>query len=203
MMYEIVQDVTGINPFTEYDRLGYLITTSERYGHLADETYKYGYYSLLVSLAGEYQNLNTDRFYWALNVANERHYYGMYGIDLSVAQADAQAIIESVFDKYYISVSADHIAPGSLYYVRIEDVLKEYSRKNMSKKLRKHVEKILDQELSDLSAYLEGEVYGWEVRDENGYCVDSCYGYYGETGRKYAEEEAKHSMQELSKQGVC
>ena len=202
MTYDIIYDTGAVNPFTEYERLGCLVTTNEKYGHLADATYKYGYYSLLVSLAGEYQNMDTDRFRWALNVADGRHYYGMYGIDLSVAQADAQSTIERAFDKHYISVSADHIAPGTLYYVRIEDVLKEYSRKNMSKQLRKHVEKILDQELSDLNAYLEGEVYGWEVRDEYGHCIDSCYGYYGEPGRKYAEKEAKHSMQELSKQGV-
>lgn len=203
MQYNIVYDQDAVNPSTDHDRWGYLIVTNGKYSNLADETYKYGYYSLLVSLAGEYQNLDTDRIYRALNLSDDRHHYGMHGLDLIVAQADSRAMIEAVFDKYFVSVSADHIEPGSLYYIRVEDILKEYGRKKMSKQLRKRAESVLHSELEEFYAYLEGEVYGWEVVDEEGECVDSCYGYYGETGRKYAEEDARHTIKQLTTEGVC
>jgi len=45
--------------------------------------------------------------------------------------------------------------------------------------------------------YLEGEVYGFTILDENKDEVDACWGIYG---REYAEEEAKSTLQHWSKQ---
>ena len=46
-------------------------------------------------------------------------------------------------------------------------------------------------EIATWLAWCEGEVYGYVIEDENGKHIDSCYGYFGEDGRKCAEDEAK------------
>ena len=46
-------------------------------------------------------------------------------------------------------------------------------------------------EIETFLAWAEGEVYGYIVEDEDGEHLDSCWGYYGDDGRKYAEQEAE------------
>ena len=55
-------------------------------------------------------------------------------------------------------------------------------------------------------AYENGEVYGWiveEISTEDGEPasehIDSCWGYYGEEGRKFAIEEAKSLIADLKR----
>jgi hypothetical protein len=46
-------------------------------------------------------------------------------------------------------------------------------------------------EINTWLAWGNGEVYGYIVEDQDGAHVDSCWGFYGEDGRKDAEQEAK------------
>ena len=47
-------------------------------------------------------------------------------------------------------------------------------------------------EINEFLAWAEGEVYGFVVKDdETGETLDSCWGFYGDDGRKAAEDEAK------------
>lgn len=48
----------------------------------------------------------------------------------------------------------------------------------IEKKTRK-ARKIAQAELDIYSAYVEGDVYGYEIFDQSGDLVDSCWGYYG------------------------
>ena len=73
------------------------------------------------------------------------------------------------------------------YWVSKEDALKEYNRKKMSKKLEDKIRRILKAEIETMDQYLTGMVYGYEVEDEDGDVIDSCWGYYGES--KYCLEE--------------
>lgn len=49
-------------------------------------------------------------------------------------------------------------------------------------------------ELETWNEYLSGEVYGFEVEDENGGVIDSCWGYYGDFGIECAIREGKRAI---------
>lgn len=63
-------------------------------------------------------------------------------------------------------------------FVHREDVLREWKRSRMSKKLRAQVINILEAEVREMDEYLQGAVYGFVIR-QGGDDVDSCWGYYG------------------------
>lgn len=66
-----------------------------------------------------------------------------------------------------------------IIFVPVDKLLKEFGRKKLSKKLREHVESILTAEVAVYDSYLQGEVYGFQIVDEDGDEVTSCYGFYG------------------------
>lgn len=61
-------------------------------------------------------------------------------------------------------------------------VRKEYSCKGgrISPKVRERVEKVLAAEIEELEHYENGEVYCYEISDENGEVIESCGGYLDE-----------------------
>lgn len=64
-------------------------------------------------------------------------------------------------------------------FVSKEDVKKEYDVKRISKKLREKVESVLKSEIEVYSKYVNGDVIGFELLDNEGKQVDSCHGFYG------------------------
>ena len=69
---------------------------------------------------------------------------------------------------------------GQLGYIFVskKDIRKEYNVKRVSNKLISRVEEYLVNEIKVLSQYAEGEVYSFEVFDENGNFFDCCGGFY-------------------------
>lgn len=59
-----------------------------------------------------------------------------------------------------------------------DKILKEFSSKCLTKKLRQQVTDILVGEIETFDKYLRGEIYGFKVTDENGNDIDSCWGFY-------------------------
>ena len=68
-------------------------------------------------------------------------------------------------------------------YVSKADILKNWGRKRMSKKLEQKVYKCLQAEIETYSMYLNGDVYGYEYQElsEEGRVLneDSCWGFFG------------------------
>ena len=75
-----------------------------------------------------------------------------------------------------------------IIYVEREKILKEYSCKRISKKIRENVIKFLQGEVEIYDFFLRGEVYGFSIEDENGNDVHSCYGFFG-CDLEYMESE--------------
>lgn len=65
-------------------------------------------------------------------------------------------------------------------FVSKNDVHKEYGVKRISKKLREKVTKLLIGEVDTYDKYLTGDVYGYEITDENDDVIESCWGFYDE-----------------------
>jgi len=73
-------------------------------------------------------------------------------------------------------------------FARREDILKEFSRVRITKKLKAKVAKILVGEVETYDQHLTGDVWGYVIEDDDGEHLDSCWGFYG---REYCEKEAE------------
>jgi len=69
---------------------------------------------------------------------------------------------------------------GQLGFICVskESIRKWHSWKNITKKRLDTISKYLVNEVGTYDKYLTGEVYGFEVKDNKGDIVDSCYGFY-------------------------
>lgn len=57
--------------------------------------------------------------------------------------------------------------------------LEEFGGKIVTAKLKERIEKILEGEVETYTQYVEGDVYGFQIVDEDDDIIDSCYGFYG------------------------
>ena len=60
-----------------------------------------------------------------------------------------------------------------------EAIRKEFGVKRISPKLRKRIENRMKSEIELFDQYINGEVYGFVIKDDEGEVVDSCWGFYG------------------------
>lgn len=201
---EIVQDFDPESP-REWANLGTMICFHSRYD-LGDNRPDGDWVSHLLDLLGEEFTERLDRWREAEWVKRCQH---LSGREYFKAEAElGHDYRERVVDEF----RAEFIAlPLFLYdhsgitmnttgfhcpwdsgqvgwiYVSREDVLKEYSRKRMSRKLRDKVEQILRGEVETYDQYLRGDVYGYVIRKDDE-TEDSCWGFYG---MDYCLEEAR------------
>jgi hypothetical protein len=94
------------------------------------------------------------------------------------------------------SCSFDSGQIGFVYATR-EDVLKEYSKKRISNKLRDTVAECLRSEVKSFDQFITGDVWYYVIEDDNGEVLDSCCGFYG---REYCEQEAQEALEYLEDQ---
>jgi hypothetical protein len=72
-------------------------------------------------------------------------------------------------------------------------VTKTNAVKEFGKKVTKEqIDNIVKAEVETMDCYIRGDVYGFEILDENEEVVDTCYGYYG---RENVEQAAKESLE--------
>lgn len=85
-------------------------------------------------------------------------------------------------------------------FVSKDKIRDEYGWKRLTKKRLEKIEQYLVGEVEEYNDYLTGNVYCWFVKDQDGETIESCGGYYGYDGEKYAIEEAKSTVNYLVKQ---
>lgn len=71
---------------------------------------------------------------------------------------------------------------GTLGYIFVSklDAMQAFNEKEWSKELEDKVTKALIQEIETYDQYLEGDIWGYIVLDEDGEEIDSCWGFYGD-----------------------
>jgi hypothetical protein len=119
---------------------------------------------------------------------------------LPVRMYDHSGISISLSSQYPYNDYWDSGQIGFIYTTR--KIMKEqlgikYLSKNNLKKIYQNYE----YEIDEYNAYLNGEVYGYLVHpieeDEDYHpatCLDSCWGYFGDEGFKYAKQSAKEHI---------
>ena len=90
-----------------------------------------------------------------------------------------------MYDHSGISISTTPFScrwdSGQIGFILVskKKVLEEFGGKIVTAKLKERIEKILEGEVETYSQYVEGDVYGFQIVDEDDNIVDSCYGFYG------------------------
>lgn len=69
-------------------------------------------------------------------------------------------------------------------FVSKEKALEEFGGKIVTAKLKEKLERILDGEVETYDQYVRGDVYGFQIVDEDDDVVDSCYGFYGDNHKE-------------------
>lgn len=64
-------------------------------------------------------------------------------------------------------------------FVTKERVREEYGVKRITRKVRDRVIAALKAEVEEYNQWLQGDVYGFVLEDEEGNMVDSCWGFFG------------------------
>lgn len=92
-------------------------------------------------------------------------------------------------------------------YVSHDKIRKEYQVKRLTKSILEKAKNCLLAEVQLYDDYLTGNVWGYQVLDQDNNHLDSCYGFFGDSGRDDAADQAKGfidwQVQEDEKESVC
>jgi hypothetical protein len=69
--------------------------------------------------------------------------------------------------------------------------VKEFGRKVT----KEQVYKTIQSEVNLLDLYFKGEVYGYQIKNDEDKIIDSCYGFYGQ---EYVEQAAQNALEQLT-----
>lgn len=160
-------DETPQNPRTEWDNFGKMVCFHRRYD------------------LGDKHNLNKDQF----SSWDEVKEY-------LIKEEKAAVILPLyLYDHSGITMSTtpflcrwDSGQVGFIYATR-EGIQKEYNITNITQKTHKKVANLLTSEVKTYDRYLIGEVYGYEITDNEEEFIDYCLGFFCDI--KYVKSEAE------------
>jgi hypothetical protein len=80
-------------------------------------------------------------------------------------------------------------------YMTKAEVREAFGVKRITKSIKEQALALMRAEVENFSQYLNGEVYGFIIRDTNtDEALDSCWGYYG---LQYVEDEARSALKQM------
>ena len=94
---------------------------------------------------------------------------------------------------------------GFIFWTRDKIRQRQGEFKRISKAMREKLNKQLDSSVKLLNDYVSGNVYGYQIEDEDGNHLESCYGFYGDYDSEYgvlseARSVAKYLHESLIKE---
>jgi len=84
--------------------------------------------------------------------------------------------------------------------VKRDKILEEFGKKRLSKKLKQKVKTIIELEIETYNQYINGDIYGYEIKDNQDNLIDSLWGIYG---IEDTEEEAKGFIDNIDNTVSC
>ena len=212
---EICTDDYAESP-REWDNLGTMVCWHRRYDLGDEHNHRASPQEFLEDLAKEIDPTIDDRLdYWE-NDGYQRllSMNGSYESACSWLESYREKIVEEtldgphglimlplfLYDHSGISMStgsfigrAQHAEWDSgrvgFIYATKDAVRKEFGWKKLTKARIRQIEKYLKGEVETYDQYLQGDVYEYAITDDEGNCLDSCCGFYGD--EDYCLEEAR------------
>jgi hypothetical protein len=148
---KIMPDNDPMNPRTDFDNLATIVCVNHRRYNL-----------------GDVQTSEISEYLQEQNIA----------VCLPVYMYEHGNIALSTGNQYPFNDLWDSGCIGAIFVTR-ETVLKEYGWKKITPERKAKLVQYLKNEVGCYSDYLSGNVYGYEITDENGEELDSCWGFYG------------------------
>lgn len=118
-------------------------------------------------------------------------------ISLPIFMMDHSGLTLSTDPKVFQAIDSQSWDWGMLGFILVEPekIRNEYSCKRITKTIREKVLTCLQGEVETYNQFLQGDVYGFLIEDENGNHLDSCWGFYG---LDYCLEEAKGNAKHIA-----
>ena len=118
---------------------------------------------------------------------NADDYSGWEEMKKAIIKEENPAVILPLYmyDHSGISISTSPFScswdSGQIGFVLVskKQALEEYGGVRVSSKTKVKIESIIQAEVETYTQYVEGEVYGFQIVDEDDNHIDSCYGFYG------------------------
>jgi hypothetical protein len=196
----IINDEYPEDPRKAFDGMGKMVCFHKRY-NLGDK-HNYDPETVLQELAQEvYPRFWNFKEYWEntgyrkLVEKHERRGSLTPVLDAGrEVNAKIEGVIAKIIDRKYLILELylyDHsgltmsTAPFSCPWdsgqIGLMVMTKEQARKEYGNdpEAEEKALKYMRGEVKEYSAYLEGDVFGWEIIDPEGDIIDSCFGYYG------------------------
>jgi hypothetical protein len=153
---KVVHDSSAESP-RSWDNLGTMICFHNRYD------------------LGDNHNYNSD------------DYSGWEEMKQAIIKEENPAVILPLYmyDHSGISISTSPFScrwdSGQIGFVLVskKKALEEFGGVRVSSKKKVKIESIIEAEVETYTKYVEGEVYGFQIVDEDDEVIDSCYGFYG------------------------
>lgn len=179
---DIVQDECGENPIVEHD------------GNVE-----------FCCWHSRYDLGNSDRFGNQSGSAEECRDYAKTtnSIIYSLFMYEHSGIVLSLGREYPFNCPWDS---GQLGYILIDrEWLKEFfDKKYFTKKIKAKMREVAEGNVKLYNDYLSGSVYGYQIKDQGGEDIDSCFGFYGYEHREsglleYAENAIDCTIEQNKK----
>jgi hypothetical protein len=173
---KVVQDSSADSP-RNWDNLGTMVCFHNRYD------------------LGDKHNYSSD------------DYLGWEEMKKAIIKEENTAVILPLYlyDHSGISISTSPFScrwdSGQIGFIFVskEKALEEFGGKIITAKLKERIEKILEGEVETYTQYVEGDVYGFQIVDEEDNHIDSCYGFYGSNHKESGMlEHIDHELLGLS-----
>ena len=153
---KVVHDSSADSP-RNWDNLGTMICFHNRYD------------------LGDKHNYNAD------------DYSGWEEMKQAIIKEENPAVILPLYmyDHSGISISTSPFScrwdSGQIGFVLVskKQALEEFGGVRVSSKKKVKIESIIEAEVQTYTQYVEGEVYGFQIVDEDDEVIDSCYGFFG------------------------
>ena len=118
---------------------------------------------------------------------NADDYSGWGEMEKAIIKEENPAVILPLYmyDHSGISISTSPFGcrwdSGQIGFVLVskKQALEEFGGVRVSSKKKVKIESIIEAEVETYTQYVEGEVYGFQIIDEDNEVIDSCYGFYG------------------------
>ncbi len=167
---KIYADDIPSNPRIEWDNLGHMVCFHKKY-NLGDKDNPYKTFDYESWEEMEKVIIKEEKAYIILPL----YLYDHSGITISTTPFSCR------FDSGQVG----------FIYITKDEILKEFSCKNITKTIKEKATNILKSEIKIYNLYLTGQVYGYIIDDLDGNNIDSCYGFFERPEKiiEYVEEE--------------
>src|SRR3990167_6828682 len=197
---KIEYDDDPLSPIEDFDMLGIMICWHRKYnlGHEQPRGGLEGWlaYKIWAHLGVDNWDVYGTKYEdWeeksqdALQLMKE---FQKYNLVIPLYLYDHGGITLRAGDPFYDSWDSGQVG---FVYVSHEKIKEEYGVKRLSKKILEKAEKLLKAEVEVYDNYLTGNVFGYEIEDQDENYIASCYGFFGDNGREEALEEARLSIE--------